>query len=182
VQFTIAKFIKIKADIEAKLPSLFFEVIKTSLKFARCFLILESIMDIKTLDFRVQTKGFADIIDLTSRIQSIINDSEFTEGSALIFVPGATAGVTSIEYEPGLLQDYPKFFEKIASSNTAYAHDETWHDGNGFSHIRAALQGASFTAPFVNRRLLLGIWQQIVLVDFDNRSRTRNVVVQLTGK
>jgi secondary thiamine-phosphate synthase enzyme len=100
----------------------------------------------------------------------------------LIFVPGSTAGVTTIEYEPGLLQDYPAFFEKIIPSDVNYRHNETWHDGNGHSHIRAALQGASFTVPFSGRKLLLGTWQQIILVDFDARPRDRKVVVQLTGK
>ncbi len=139
-------------------------------------------MDIKTFNFPVGTKGFTDIIDITGQVDSIIRESEMSEGSALVFVPGATAGITTIEYEPGLLQDYPRFFEKIIPSDVSYKHDETWHDGNGFSHVRAALQGASFTVPFAGSKMLLGTWQQIILVDFDNRSRNRNVVVQLTGK
>ena len=96
-------------------------------------------------------------------------------------MPGATAGVTTIEFEPGLLQDYTTFFEKIVSSSTTYHHDETWHDGNGFSHIRASLQGASFTVPFLNKQMLLGTWQQIILIDFDNRPRNRKVIVQISG-
>ena len=139
-------------------------------------------MDIKTFEFPVKTKGFTDIIDITTQVEKILNDSRFTEGSILIFASGATAGITTIEYEPGLLKDYPEFFEKIIPSNVSYAHDETWHDGNGFSHIRASLQGASFTVPFSGGKLLLGTWQQIILVDFDNRSRNRKVVVQITGK
>ena len=139
-------------------------------------------MDIITQSFNVSTEGFSDIIDITHNVQEIVEKSEFSEGNALVFVPGATAGVTTIEYEPGVLKDYPEFMEKIIPSNINYNHDLTWHDGNGFSHIRASLQGASFQVPFVNGELLLGTWQQIILVDFDNRSRTRKVITQVIGK
>ncbi|MBN1301487.1 MAG: YjbQ family protein [Melioribacteraceae bacterium] len=139
-------------------------------------------MDIKTFNFSVRTEGFTDLIDITNQVANIISGSEFSEGSALIFVPGATCGVTTIEYEPGLLQDYPAFFERIIPSGINYQHDYTWHDGNGFSHVRASLQGASFTVPFAAKKMLLGTWQQIIIVDFDNRSRNRNVIVQVTGK
>jgi len=139
-------------------------------------------MQIKTLSFEVVTKGFTDIIDITSNVEKITTDSFLVEGNALVFAPGSTAGITTIEYEPGLLIDYPAFMEKLAPSNIVYQHDETWHDGNGFSHLRAALQGASFTVPFLSGRLMLGTWQQIILIDFDNRSRRRNVIVQLIGK
>ena len=138
-------------------------------------------MKIITNQFQMDTKGFNDLLDITPQVSSILNDSGLEEGSALVFVPGATAGITSIEYEPGLLKDYPEFFEKIVPSTVEYEHDKTWHDGNGFSHVRAALQGASFTVPFADSRLLLGTWQQIILVDFDNKGRSRNVIVQLTG-
>lgn len=138
-------------------------------------------MEIETHNFSLKTKGKTDILDITNFVQSIINSSGFIEGSALIFTGGSTAGITTIEYEPGLLDDYPKFFEKIIPSNIKYKHDETWHDGNGHSHIRAALQGASFTVPFVNGNLLLGTWQQIILIDFDNRPRNRNIIVQIMG-
>ena len=161
---------------------LFFEVIKTYVKFVPLFQTQGKKMDIKTFDFHVKTKGFTDIIDISDQVQAILSDSQFSEGSALVFVPGATAGISTIEYEPGLLKDYPEFLEKIAPSNITYKHDQTWHDGNGFSHVRATLQGASFTVPFIERRLLLGTWQQIILIDFDNRSRNRKVIVQLTGK
>ena len=139
-------------------------------------------MEIKTLSFRVQTRGSNDIIDITDEVQSLINQSEFVEGSALVFVGGSTAGITTIEYEPGLVKDYPEFFERLVPSKHRYHHDDTWHDGNGYAHIRASLQGASFTVPFVNKKLLLGTWQQIILLDFDNKSRSRNVVVQIIGK
>jgi secondary thiamine-phosphate synthase enzyme len=95
---------------------------------------------------------------------------------------GSTAGITTIEHEPGLLKDYPEFFERLVPSKNRYHHDDTWHDGNGYAHIRAALQGSSFTVPFSNKTLLLGTWQQIILVDFDNKSRNRNIIVQITGQ
>ena len=105
-------------------------------------------MDILTELFTVSTNGFNDIIDITNSVQENINKSRFSEGNVLVFVPGATAGITTIEFEPGLLKDYPEFMEKIVPSNKDYHHDLTWHDGNGFSHIRASLQGASFQVPF----------------------------------
>ena len=113
-------------------------------------------MDINTYSFTISTKGFTDIKDITDQVQLKIEESGCTEGNVLVFVPGATAGITTIEYEPGLLKDYPDFMEKIIPSGKNYNHDMTWHDGNGFSHLRASLQGASFQAPFSNKRLLLG--------------------------
>ena len=139
-------------------------------------------MEIFTKSFSLETEGFNDIIDITSQVQEIINVTSLSEGNALVFIPGATAGITTIEYEPGLLKDYPEFMEKIVPSDKNYQHDMTWHDGNGFSHIRAALQGASLQVPFFNGELLLGTWQQIILVDFDNRNRNRKVIVQIIGK
>ena len=138
-------------------------------------------MNLETHSITVHTKGNSDLIDITGQVQSLINRTGFYEGSALVFAGGSTAGITTIEFEPGLRKDYPKFWEKTVPSGITYNHDETWHDGNGHSHIRASLQGASFTVPFKNGHLLLGTWQQIVLIDFDNRSRTREIIVQLTG-
>jgi secondary thiamine-phosphate synthase enzyme len=136
---------------------------------------------VQTLSFSIKSKGNCDIIDITSKVQEIIHQNKFIEGNALIFVPGSTAGITTIEYESGLLRDYPEFFEKIIPQNKNYHHDNTWHDGNGHSHVRASLQGASFTVPFKDKSLILGTWQQIIFVDFDNRSRNREIIVQLTG-
>lgn len=138
-------------------------------------------MKILTESFSIATKGFNDIIDITQNVQTEIFESGISEGNVLIFVPGATAGFTTIEYEPGLLKDYPEFMEKIVPSDKNYHHDMTWHDGNGFSHVRASLQGASFQVPFKDGKLLLGTWQQIILVDFDNKSRNRKVVTQIIG-
>ncbi len=139
-------------------------------------------MEIETRSFNINTRGNTDIIDITDNVQSQIREAGFTEGNVLVFVGGSTAGITTIEYEPGLLKDYPNFFERITPSDISYQHDNTWHDGNGHSHVRAALQGASFTVPFVKGNLLLGTWQQIILVDFDNRLRSRKIIVQITGK
>jgi secondary thiamine-phosphate synthase enzyme len=139
-------------------------------------------MDIITESFSLSTKGNTDILDITQDVQQKINSSGFNEGNVLVFVSGSTAGVTTIEFEPGLRKDYPAFFEKVIPSNITYQHDETWHDGNGHSHVRAALQGASLTIPFKNSILLLGTWQQIICIDFDNRPRKRNITVQITGK
>jgi secondary thiamine-phosphate synthase enzyme len=139
-------------------------------------------MEIETYSFEINTQGNTDIIDITGNVESQVHNSGFNEGQVLIFVGGSTAGITTIEYEPGLLKDYPNFFERIIPSNITYRHDNTWHDGNGYAHIRAALQGPSFTVPFSKGKLLLGTWQQIILVDFDNRSRSRKIIVQITGK
>lgn len=139
-------------------------------------------MEIVTGSIDISTKGNCEIIDISTEVQALVDDNQFTEGNILIFAGGSTAGVTTIEYEPGLLKDYPKFFDRLAPANIPYEHDKTWHDGNGHSHIRAAIQGASITVPFADGKLLLGTWQQIVLIDFDNRPRKRSVTVQIMGK
>lgn len=138
-------------------------------------------MEIVTKSISFSTNGNCDIVDITSDVQTAIKGAGFKEGNVLLFAGGSTAGITTIEYEPGLLKDYPDFFNRVAPVNIRYSHDDTWHDGNGHSHVRAALQGASLTVPFVNGSLLLGTWQQIVFIDFDNRSRNREVAVQVVG-
>jgi secondary thiamine-phosphate synthase enzyme len=137
---------------------------------------------ILTKSIQIDSNGRTDIIDITEQVQQILSSSKLNEGSLLVFVPGSTAGITTIEFEPGLLSDYPEFFEKIVPSDKNYHHDDTWQDGNGHSHVRAALQGASLMVPFQTGKLLLGTWQQIILVDFDNRPRSRKVIVQLNGE
>jgi secondary thiamine-phosphate synthase enzyme len=139
-------------------------------------------MAVETHRFKVNTSGNSVLIDITEKVSNEVLNSSITEGSVLVFVGGSTAGITTIEFEPGLKKDYPEFFEKLVPSDKKYYHDDTWHDGNGHSHIRAALQGASFSVPFVNKRLLLGTWQQIILIDFDNRARNREIIVQLNGR
>ena len=139
-------------------------------------------MEIETYSMSISTKGNCDIVDITDKVSDLVVSNNFEEGNILLFAGGSTAGITTIEYEPGLLKDYPRFFERIAPVNINYEHDNTWHDGNGHSHVRAAIQGASLTVPFTRSRLLLGTWQQIIFVDFDNRSRRREVTVQILGK
>ncbi|MGI9558930.1 MAG: secondary thiamine-phosphate synthase enzyme YjbQ [Thermodesulfobacteriota bacterium] len=131
--------------------------------------------------FQVSTGGDTDIIDITAQVAEIVLSSPFDEGTATVFVPGSTAGITTIEFESGAVADLKAAFERLAPQNIEYAHNARWGDGNGHSHVRAAVAGASFSAPFAESRMLLGTWQQIVLVDFDNRPRTREIVVQTTG-
>jgi secondary thiamine-phosphate synthase enzyme len=139
-------------------------------------------MNVITKSLKIKTRGNTDILDITSEVQKIIRDSNLKEGQVTVFVPGSTAGITTIEYEPGLLKDLPKAFERVVPENMEYAHHLTWGDHNGHAHIRAALLGASKTLPFSKGDLILGTWQQIVLVDFDERPRSREVVVQIIGK
>lgn len=138
-------------------------------------------MNIITDSIQLSTKGHTDIIDITGHLESVLEKSGLSEGSLTVFVAGSTAGITSIEYEPGLLKDLPEAFEKFAPTGVTYHHDATWGDGNGYAHVRAALLGPSFSVPFKDGHLILGTWQQIVLIDFDNRSRNRKLVVQMFG-
>ena len=139
-------------------------------------------MAIVTDTVSVQTKGDSDILDLTPKVQALVERHRFRHGQALVFVSGSTAGITTIEYEPGLLHDLPAAFERIAPRDMPYQHEEAWHDGNGHSHVRASLLGPSLIVPVKDGRLLLGTWQQVVLIDFDNRPRRREIVVQLSGE
>jgi secondary thiamine-phosphate synthase enzyme len=139
-------------------------------------------MATKAFGINVSTSGDGDIIDLTPKVAESADQSEIKNGIVLVFVPGATAAITSIEYEPGLLADLPEFFERILPSGKSYHHDLTWGDGNGYAHLRSALIGASFTCPLISGRLILGTWQQIVLLEFDNRPRQREIVVQIQGE
>jgi secondary thiamine-phosphate synthase enzyme len=138
-------------------------------------------VEIITESLSLPTKGNADIVDITGRVAASISKHHLQEGNATVFVSGSTAAVTTTEYEPGLLHDIPAAFERIAPHSVRYAHDDTWHDGNGHSHVRAAVLGPSLTIPFSKGKLLLGTWQQVVLVDFDNRPRNREIVIQLIG-
>lgn len=139
-------------------------------------------MAVITDQFSVSTNGESHMLDVTKQVQRVVSDHDLTEGSALVFVSGSTAGLTTIEYEPGLKKDFPALFEKLAPKSAHYHHEDTWHDGNGHSHVRASLLGPSLSVPFSRGKLLLGTWQQILLVDFDNRPRERRVVVQLQGE
>ncbi|MBN2065784.1 MAG: YjbQ family protein [Candidatus Thermoplasmatota archaeon] len=130
----------------------------------------------------IKTKGEVDIIDLTDEIQRIVKKSTIMEGIACVFINGSTGAITTIEYEPGLLQDFPRALEKIAPKGITYAHHETWHDDNGHSHVRASLMSPSVSIPINEGKLLHGTWQQIVFVELDTRPRSRNIVVQLVGE
>jgi len=130
----------------------------------------------------VSSRGDAHMIDLTAQVQEVVHRHGFREGQALVFVSGSTAALTTVEFEPGLQEDLPAALERVAPRGIRYAHEETWHDDNGHAHVRASLVGPSLAVPFKEGRLLLGTWQQIVLLDFDTRPRRRDVVVQLSGE
>jgi len=131
---------------------------------------------------QVQTKGNCDLIDITDEVQRKVGESGIGDGAVTIFVAGSTGGVTTIEYEGGVLSDFQGMWERLVPRNIPYRHDLTWGDGNGYSHVRASLLGASLVVPFVNKRLTLGRWQQIVFADFDNRPRSREIVLQIMGE
>ncbi len=130
----------------------------------------------------LSTKGFSDILDITRFVEEVIARAKIENGLVTVFCPGSTGAVTTIEYEPGVLKDLQKAIEKIVPSNIPYEHDKRWADGNGFSHVRAALMKPSLNVPLIKRRLALGTWQQIVFIDFDNRKRERNILVQVMGE
>jgi len=132
--------------------------------------------------FSLSTKGDTDIIDITRQVADQVQDSGLRSGTATVFVSGSTGGVTTVEYESGLIEDLRRAFEEVAPKGAHYAHDARWGDGNGYAHVRASLLGPSLAVPFTDGQLLLGTWQQIVLIDFDNRPRQRDVIVQVVGE
>jgi len=139
-------------------------------------------MTVKTTSISLNTHGDADILDITDRVANAVSKSGIQDGAATIFCPSSTSALTTIEYESGALSDLRRLFDEIIPSKREYAHNARWHDGNGHSHVRAALLGASLTIPFVDRKLTLGTWQQIIYVDFDNRPRQRELILQLIGE
>lgn len=139
-------------------------------------------MGVETYQIRLKTQGEGDAHNITEAVAGVITGSTLQSGTATVFCPSATSGVTTIEFEKGCITDLRRLFDEVANPNRNYAHNERWKDGNGHSHVRAALLGPSLTVPFVNGRLTLGTWQQIVYLDFDNRSRQRELVVQLIGE
>lgn len=128
------------------------------------------------------TRGFSDMKDLTGDVSKKLSKSGLQNGIVTLFVSGSTGGLTTIEYESGLVEDFSEFMEKIIPSNVTYHHDARWGDGNGFSHVRASLLGPSLTVPFSSGALSVGTWQQIVFLDFDNRSRSRTILLQFIGE
>jgi secondary thiamine-phosphate synthase enzyme len=139
-------------------------------------------MTVITKRIRLRTQGETDLIDITDDVGSCVRESGVSSGIVTVFIPGSTAGVSTIEYESGAVMDFREAIERIAPSNIHYHHDARWGDGNGYSHVRAALEGASLTVPFSSSELLLGTWQQIIVIDFDNRPRTRDVILQIIGE
>lgn len=131
----------------------------------------------KTL--KVNTGAHGDMINITDEVRDFIKESKKEDGAVLIFAKGSTGAITTIEYEPGLKKDFPRVMDKIAPYKDYYAHHETWHDDNGSSHVKSGIIGPSLVIPFKNRELLLGTWQQIVVVNFDTKSRRRDVILQL---
>jgi secondary thiamine-phosphate synthase enzyme len=132
--------------------------------------------------FSIQTQGFSDIVDITPNVEAIIAESEITDGIATMFVVGSTASISTIEYEPALTEDMKEQLNELVPSNLRSRHSETWGDDNGFSHIRATLMGPGITVPVSGKSLTLGTWQQIVVIDHDNRPRSRKIFVQVMGE
>ncbi len=139
-------------------------------------------MPVITRTITVSSNGENDMIDITHQIDEAMKASILQDGIVAIFVSGSTAAVTTIEYEPGLKKDFPKMLARIAPSEIEYEHDNTWHDGNGHSHVRASLIGPSLTVPFNKKRLMLGTWQQIVLLEMDTKPRERKIILQMIGE
>jgi secondary thiamine-phosphate synthase enzyme len=139
-------------------------------------------MPVKKYDIRVESRGFCHLEDVTGQVAQSLTESGLRDGIACVAVVGSTAAVSTVEYEPGLLADIPEFLERLLPSDVPYEHDKTWHDGNGFSHMRSFLLKTSLCVPFSGAKLLLGTWQQIVVADFDNKPRTRKLVVQFVGE
>ena len=136
---------------------------------------------IVTKTLRLKTGGPGEMHEITGEIAELVRNSGATSGTVTVFVPGSTGGLTTIEYEPGLQADFPELMEKLVPSDRDYKHDLTWHDGNGFSHLRASMIGPDITVPFVGGKMTLGTWQQIVFLEFDNKARNRELVIQIIG-
>jgi secondary thiamine-phosphate synthase enzyme len=139
-------------------------------------------MKVVSNDIQLRTNGGGDMIDITAKVSQAIVDSQLENGTVTVFIPGSTAGVTTIEYEDGVLNDFKDMWDRTAPQGIPYQHDRKWGDGNGHSHVRASVLGASLVIPFTNKMLMLGTWQQIIIVDFDNRQRSRKIILQLMGE
>jgi secondary thiamine-phosphate synthase enzyme len=131
---------------------------------------------------KLSTKGNGDLINISGQVAEKLGRSKLKTGNVTIFVVGSTAGITTFEYEPGLSKDMLEFYDRLAPEKRTYHHDGTWGDANGFSHVRAAFTGPSLTIPFEQGRLVLGTWQQVVLAEFDNRPRERQIVIHIIGE
>jgi len=139
-------------------------------------------MPVKTGNIAINTRGNTDIIDITREVEHLVTESGLKAGCVTVFCPSSTSGVTTVEFEPGAISDLKGLFEELVPSKRDYAHNATWGDGNGHSHMRASLLGASLTIPFIEGSLTLGTWQQVIYIDFDTRPRQRELVVQMLGE
>jgi len=137
---------------------------------------------VETGSIELSTRGNGDVIDITAEVERAVRSSGLSDGIVTVFCPSSTSAVTTLEFESGAVRDLQRLFDEIAAPDRPYAHNQRWGDGNGHSHVRAALLGPSLTVPFVGGRLTLGTWQQIIYVDFDNRARQRRLVVQMIGE
>ena len=139
-------------------------------------------MTVITKTAQIETRGENDVINITGQTSKALEESKLQDGIITVFISGSTAAITTIEYEPGLKQDFPRMLSRIVPKNIEYQHDNTWHDGNGHSHIKASLIGPSMTIPFKDGNLMLGTWQQIVLLETDTRPRQRKIILQIIGE
>ncbi len=139
-------------------------------------------MKVVSKKIHISSGAEGDIIDITQQISNAIKESKIANGLVTVFVSGSTAAITTIEYEPGLKSDFPEMLSRVVPRDIEYKHDDTWHDGNGHSHVRASLIGPSLVVPISNSNLTLGTWQQIVLLEMDTKSRNRNVILQIMGE
>lgn len=139
-------------------------------------------MMVITKNILIKSKSENDIVDITDQISNIVKENLIENGAVIVFVAGSTAAITTMEFEPGLQKDFPEMLSRLAPKDNEYAHDATWHDGNGHSHVRASLVGPNLTVPIVNGHLTLGTWQQIVLVEMDTKPRQRKIILQMMGE
>ena len=139
-------------------------------------------MTVITKNIQIKSTSENDIIDITDQVSNIVKESKIENGAVIVFVAGSTAAITTIEYEPGLQKDFPEMLSRLVPKEIEYAHDNTWHNGNGHSHVRASLIGPSLAIPIIEGRLTLGTWQQIVLVEMDTRPRERKIRIQVLGE
>jgi secondary thiamine-phosphate synthase enzyme len=139
-------------------------------------------MTVYSKDFRIKTRADGGMTDITEHAADIVSQSKLNSGIAVVFCPGSTGAISTVEFEPGLMKDIPEALERIAPSDIPYAHHNTWHDDNGRSHVKATLIGPSLTVPFVEKKLILGTWQQIVFIELDTQNRERTIIVQVIGE
>ena len=140
-------------------------------------------VNLETHNIEFSTQGNTQLVDITDKVQSVLSQSGFSEGNITLFAVGSTTGLSTVEYEPGLVHhDVAEMYQKIAPYGVAYRHNQTWGDDNGAAHLRSTLTGSSLVVPFIHNKLILGTWQQIIFIDFDTRARSTKVVVQVLGK